>query len=130
MSAKNLRLIVVTCLLAVGALARTSAAPPTPIRVGVPERDNIQYLSLWVALGAGFFQQEGLEPSVVVAERGNQSGRLLMQNEADIALLQPPVFLGLMAQQQPIVLFANLLANDPINLIVRADVAARIKFDP
>jgi len=112
------------------AAATVTPAPLTPIRVGVPERDNIQYLSLWVALGGGYFQQEGLEPSVVVAERGNQSGRLLMQQEADVALLQPPVFLGLMAQQRPIVLFANLLANDPINLIVRGDVAKRVQVNP
>src|SRR5262245_47350903 len=124
-------LLALVCLSATLVVATTGrSAALTPIRVGVPERDNMQYLSLWVALGAGYFQQEGLDPSVVVAERGNQSGRLLMQQQADIALLQPPVFLGLMAQQRPIVLFANLLANDPINLIVRADVAARVKLDP
>ncbi len=120
---------------AIGALALTVAtasvgAPPTPVRIGIPERDNIQFLTLWVALGAGYFQAEGLEPRVVVAERGNQSGRLLLDQKADVALLQPPVYLGLMAQQHPIVLFANLLANDPINLIVRRDVAARVKLDP
>lgn len=125
---KSLKGIGLAVLLSMS--ATLAFAAPTPIRVGVPERDNIQYLSLWVALGAGYFQQEGLEPTLVVAERGNQSGRLLMQHEADVALLQPPVFLGLMAQQRPIVLFANLLANDPINLIVRPDVAARLKLDP
>jgi NitT/TauT family transport system substrate-binding protein len=106
------------------------AAPLTPVRVGIPERDNIQYLALWVALGAGYFQTEGLDPQIVIAERGNQSGRLLLDQQADVALLQPPVFLGLMAQERPIVLFANLLANDPINLIVRRDVAARVALDP
>ena len=95
------------------------AAMAATVRVGVPERENIQFLSLWVALGAGYLQAEGLDVQLVVAPRRNQSGQFLLQNQADVALLQPPVYLGLIAQQRPIVLFANLLANDPINLIVR-----------
>jgi NitT/TauT family transport system substrate-binding protein len=115
----------------VGLSAGPSAmAAAATVRVGVPERENIQYLSLWVALGAGYLQAEGLDAQLVVADAPNQSGQLLLQNQADVALLQPPVYLGLIAQQRPIVLFANLLANDPINLIVRPDVAARRKLDP
>ncbi len=100
------------------------------IRIGVPERDNIQYLTLWTALGAGYFEAEGLDVQLVFAQAANQSGQLLLTKQADIALLQPPIYLGLIARQQPIVLFANLLANDPINLVVRKDVAARLKLDP
>ena len=117
-------------LLACTAAVSTASAAGTEVRVGIPERDNIQYLSLWVALGAGYFQAEGLEPHVVVAPAANQAGQLLMRDQADIALLQPPMYLGLIAQQRPIVLFANLLANDPINLIVRADVAATLTLNP
>ena len=117
-------------LLVILAAAIPEAMAAVPVRIGVPERGNIQYLTLWVALGAGYFQDEGLDAEVVFAPRANQSGQLLLKNEADIALLQPPVYLGLIAQQSPIVLFASLLANDPINLIVRADVAARLKLDP
>jgi len=108
----------------------TSHAAAATLRIGVPERDNIQFLTLWTALGAGYFEAEGLDVQVVFAARANQSGELLLNKQADIALLQPPVYLGLIAQQRPIVLFANLLANDPINLIVRSDVAARLKLDP
>jgi NitT/TauT family transport system substrate-binding protein len=114
------------------ALAATGAAAPmaATVRIGVPERENIQFLTIWVALGAGYLQVEGLDVRLVVASAPNQSGELLLQNKADIALLQPPVYLGLIAQQRPIVLFANLLANDPINLVVRPDVAATRKLDP
>jgi ABC-type nitrate/sulfonate/bicarbonate transport system substrate-binding protein len=102
---------------AIVVLATVSAdtATTTAVRVGVPERENIQYLSLWVALGAGYLQAEGLDVQLVVAAAGNQSGQLLLQNQADVALLQPPVYLGLIAQQRPIVLFANLLAG-PIDM--------------
>src|SRR5215510_10774180 len=119
--------IAVAAAIAVLCAGSGTTAPLKPVRLGVPERDNIQYLTLWVALGAGLFQAEGLDPQIVVAERANQSGQLLVQQRADVALVQPPVFLGLIAQRQPIVLFANLLANDPINLIARPDVAATVK---
>ncbi len=127
---KAMRLFAVTSVLIVALVATGTSAPTTKVRVGVPERENIQFLTLWVALGAGYLQAEGLDVELVVAAAGNQSGQLLLQNQADVALLQPPVYLGLISQQRPIVLFANLLANDPINLIVRSDVAARLKLDP
>lgn len=107
-----------------------SAAGLTPVRVGVPEPDNMQFMSLWVALGAGYFQAEGIEPKVVTADSPRLSGQLLLDRQADIALLQPPVYLGMIAERDPVVLFANLLANDPINLVVRREVAASRHLDP
>jgi NitT/TauT family transport system substrate-binding protein len=121
-----MRVALALALAATGADAAIAAT----VRIGVPEGENIQFLTLWVALGAGYLQAEGLDVQLVVASAPNQGGQLLLQNEADIALLQPPVYLGLIAQRRPIVLFANLLANDPINLIVRPDVAAKFKLDP
>jgi NitT/TauT family transport system substrate-binding protein len=107
-----------------------NAAAAETIRVGIPERGNLQYIAFWIAQGAGLFRAEGLDIEVVVPDAPNMSGMILMQRRVDIALLQPPVYLGLIAEQQPFVLFASLLANDPVNLIVRADVAARLKIDP
>ena len=124
------RLAIGAAAIGMLAAAGADAAAASPVRIGVPERENIQYISLWVALGAGYLQAEGLDPELVVAPVPNQSGQLLLDHQADVALLQPPVYLGLIAQQRPIVLFASLLANDPINLIVRSDVAAARKLDP
>ena len=118
---------LVPVMLLVGSMATPQRAV---VRIGVPERENIQFLTLWVALGAGFLKAEGLDVKLVVASAPNLSGDLLLQGQADVALLQPPVYLGLIAEQRPIVLFASLLANDPINLIVRPDVAAARKLDP
>src|SRR5262245_46784196 len=112
------------------AMLTSNGATAATVRLAVPERENIQYLTLWVAVGADYFRSEGLDVEVVVADAPNQAGRLLLDKQADIALLQPPIFLGLMGQEQPIVLFANLLANDPINLVVRPDVATRLHLDP
>ena len=107
-----------------------NAAEAQTVRVGVPERDNLQYMSFWIAQGAGYFTDEGLDIEIVVPDAPNMSGMILMQRRVDISLLQPPVYLGLIAEQHPFVLFANLLANDPINLIVRGDLAVKLKLDP
>ncbi len=107
-----------------------SSAAAQPVRVGVPEPHNLQYLSFWVAHGAGLFKAEGLEIEIVYPDVPNQSGMLLMQQRVDVSLMQPPVYLGMIADQQTFQLFANLLANDPINLIVRTDVAQRLKLNP
>jgi len=125
-----MRFLTTAAALAAALLTVRADASATKIRIGVPERENIQFLALWTALGAGDFAAEGLDVELVVAGAPNQSGQLLLRGEADLALLQPPIYLGLIAQRQPIVLFANLLANDPINLVVRSDVAARLKLDP
>lgn len=123
------RVRVVLLLLVTTAWMPALAAAQT-VRIGVPDRDNLQHMAFWIAHGAGMFRDEGLEVEIVYADVPNQGGMMLMQGRVDVAVLQPPVYLGLMAEQHPFVLFASLLANDPINLIVRADVAARLKLDP
>lgn len=120
-----------SCWLAlVFVLATTAHAFAQPVRVGIPEPNNLQYMSFWVAQGAGLFKAEDLDIQILYPDVPNQSGMILMQNRVDIALVQPPVYLGMIAERQPFSLFANLLANDPINLIVRADVAKRLELDP
>ena len=120
------RLILV--VLAINALASQGAlaAEPqrVPVRIEVPNTNNLQFLTLWVALGAGFFQKEGLEPRIIAAGSPRTTGALLFKGEAEVALLPPPMFLGMMAEKKPVLLFASLLANEPINLVVAKDIAA------
>lgn len=101
----------------------TSLIELEPAVIEVPGARNLQFLTLWVALGAGFFQKEGIAPQILVARTPRQTGERLFAGEADIALLPPPMFLGMMAEEKPILLFASLLANEPINLVVRREIA-------
>jgi NitT/TauT family transport system substrate-binding protein len=96
----------------------------------VPSDKNLQFFTLWVALGAGYFQQEGLEPKILVDATPRIAGQILFQGQANVALLPPPMFLGMMAEDKPILLFAILLANEPINLVLRKSVADARKFSP
>jgi NitT/TauT family transport system substrate-binding protein len=114
--------------IAVAALAAlvhhgAQAADPAAIRIEVPKAGNLQYFTLWVALGAGAFQREGLAPRLLIDDTPQDAGRLLLSGEADVAVLPPPMFLGMMAEGKPILLFASLLANEPIDFVVRKEVA-------
>jgi len=101
----------------------TGSPERTPVTIEVPNQSNLQYLTLWVALGGGLFQQEGLEPHIVVDDIPRNAGQYLLNGKADVALLQPPMFLGRIAEEKPILLFASLLANEPINLVLRKEIA-------
>jgi NitT/TauT family transport system substrate-binding protein len=116
-------------LLSAFAFALAGAVPERkPVVIEVPSKSNLQFFTLWVALGSGFFQEEGLEPRLIVDEMPRIAGQHLLNGEADVALLQPPMFLGRIAEEKPIVLFASLLANEPINLVLRKEVVEARKI--
>ena len=109
-----------------GTPVATSAATSegtTIIRVVIPTNDNLQFMSFWTALGAGFFDDEGLDVQLVFPPMPDRAGQFMLEGRADVALLPPPMYLPLIEDSEPIVIFANLLANDQINLIVRQDFA-------
>jgi NitT/TauT family transport system substrate-binding protein len=123
-------LLAACAWLPLSAIRASAQATRTPVRIEVPGARNLQFFTLWVALGAGFFRAEGLEPQVLVDSTPRNAGQLLLRGEADVAVLQPPMFLGHMAEERPILLFASLLANEPINLVVRRDVAEARQLRP
>jgi ABC-type nitrate/sulfonate/bicarbonate transport system substrate-binding protein len=117
-------LLGLLAILALGQGAEAAARALTPLRIEVPNARNMQFFTLWVALGAKSFEAEGLAPELVIDPTPRGAGQMLLKGEADVAVLQPPMFLGMMAEGKPIRLFASLLANEPINLIVRKEIAA------
>jgi NitT/TauT family transport system substrate-binding protein len=119
------KLAIIALLVLAGAAAQAEAAI---VRIEVPSASNRQFFALWVAMGAGFFQKEGLAPKILVAETPRATGQLLLRGDADVALLPPPMFLGMMAENRPIRLFASLLANEPINLVVGKKAAEARKL--
>lgn len=110
----------------------TAAVPTTPtaVQVMVPDPDNLQWLSFWTAVGAGYFTEEGLDVRIITPSHPAQAPQQFLQGGAQVAVLAPPMYIGLMTQEKPILLFANLLRNDPIDLIVRRDVADARQLSP
>ncbi len=104
------------------ALLSSSVARAEKIRVVVPDNDNLQYMSFWLADGAKLFADEGIEIEVVAPPRPQLAADLVRKGETDVYVLPPPMYLELIAERVPIALVANLLKNDPIALIVQGAV--------
>jgi ABC-type nitrate/sulfonate/bicarbonate transport system substrate-binding protein len=99
------------------------------VRVLVPDADNLQYLAFWTAQGAGYFAAEGVSIDLLVPDVPAQAIARMLAGEAPVAVLPPPVYLQLVADRFPVHLVANLLQNDPINLVVRRSVFEQRHMD-
>jgi ABC-type nitrate/sulfonate/bicarbonate transport system substrate-binding protein len=102
--------------------AQAAPLPAGPLHVLLPDADNLQYSAFWTAKGAGYLEAEGVQVDVVAPEIPAQTIARMIAGDAPVAVLPPPVYLQLIADRVPIVLVANLLKNDPINLVVRRSV--------
>ncbi len=124
------RFLVAVALIALTTLVPVAAKDAEKLRVIVPEADNLQFMSFWVAKGAGYFAEQGIEPELVVPDRPPGAMPMVLDGEADCAVLPPPMYLELIAERFSWVLVANLLENDAINLVVRRSVARDRHLDP
>ncbi len=93
------------------------------LRVVVPERHNLQFMVMWVASGAGYLRDAGLSVEWVVPDSPAGTLALLADSGAHAAVLPPPMYTRLVSEGAPWVLVANLLRNDPLNLVVHPRVA-------
>jgi ABC-type nitrate/sulfonate/bicarbonate transport system substrate-binding protein len=99
------------------------------LKVVVPDGENLQFLSFWVALGSGAFAAEDLDVVVVSPPAPGQTPSMFEEGDAEAAVLPPPMYLAMIARRSPIALVANLLANDPIELVVKKSILAERKLD-
>lgn len=104
------------------ALTTRRARANVHVSVLVPDPDNLQYMSFWLAK-ALFFSNDGIDVEIVSPPVPQQALAWIEDKKPDAAVLPPPMYLELVANRAPWVLGANLLANDPIDLVVRKSVA-------
>jgi len=106
-----------------------ASADPEKLKVVVPEKDNLQYMTFWVAKAGGFFQKRGIDLEMVVTPQPAKA-ESMFATDGDAAVLPPPMFLRMVAAKKPVVVVATLLRNDPINLVVRKEVMQERKLSP
>jgi ABC-type nitrate/sulfonate/bicarbonate transport system substrate-binding protein len=128
----QLSFLAFSLVLAFGLVHPAHAATPTrtTVRVLVPDGDNLQYLAFWAAEGAGYFDEEGIDIDLLVPDVPAQAIAKAIAAEAPVGVMPPPQYLELIADRVPIVLVANLLRNDPINLVVRRSIFEQRAMNP
>lgn len=92
------------------------------LTVLVPKDGNLQYMSFWVAHAGGYFAREGVDVELVFPSAPQQAEGMFESGKTEAAVLAPPMYLRFIGAKVPIVLVANLLRNDPIDLIVRKSI--------
>jgi ABC-type nitrate/sulfonate/bicarbonate transport system substrate-binding protein len=90
----------------------------------LPSR-NLQFMAFWVALAGGLFAGEGLDVDVAVAAEPLDAPIAFRAGVAEVGILPPPLYLRLIADRCPVVVCANLLRNDPLNIVLTRRAAAR-----
>ena len=96
---------------------------PNGVRVVLPNQHNLQWMNFYVAQGAGFFEDEGLEIQVVVPPMPGTAAQFMAMGSAEVAVLTRSMYLDSIGRGEPMLAFANLLGSEPINLVVREEVA-------
>jgi len=86
---------------------------------------NLQFMAFWVALAGGLLAEEGLDVDVAVAAEPLDAPIAFRAGVAEVGILPPPLYLRLIADRCPVVVCANLLRNDPLNVVLTRPAAAR-----
>ena len=92
------------------------------LTVLVPKDGNLQYMSFWVAQAGGYFAREGIDVELVFPSAPQQAESMFESGKTEAAVLAPPMYLRFIGAKVPILLVANLLRNDPIDLVVRKSI--------
>jgi ABC-type nitrate/sulfonate/bicarbonate transport system substrate-binding protein len=116
-----LTFLVLTALL----WAEPAQAGPRQVEILVPSRDNLQYVTFWVARQAGCFAQQQIETELVIPVVTRAVIPAMLSGEASVAVMPPPSLLEALAVGADIVAVANLLRNESTNLVVRSEVIER-----
>jgi ABC-type nitrate/sulfonate/bicarbonate transport system substrate-binding protein len=88
-------------------------------RVLLPDDQNLQWLLFWVALDT-----LGLE--VITPPHRRLAIERFTNAAAPLAILPAPMAFALVGDGVPLSIVANLMANDPINLVVSSEAAKRL----
>jgi len=94
------------------------------LRVLLPDAQNLQLILFFMAKAAGFFDDEHLAIETSSPATPNETRAAIDKDKPDVMLLPAPMLAAMVAGREEITVCANLLANDPINLLASAKIAA------
>lgn len=100
------------------------------LRVLLPDAQNLQLILYFLAKAAGYFDDEHLPLEQASPSMPNEARAMIDKEKPDVMLLPAPMLAAMAAEKQEIAVCANLLANDPINLVAAAKVASERGLSP
>jgi NitT/TauT family transport system substrate-binding protein len=108
-----------------GALAQRK--PAAKVRYNEVVR-SVLYGPAYVAIAKGYFEEQGIEPTISTAQGGDKSMAALLSNAADIALIGPETAIYVLTGDSPtkVRIFCGLTSTDGFMLLGREKVD---KFD-
>ncbi|RDJ20633.1 ABC transporter substrate-binding protein [Bosea caraganae] len=87
--------------------------------------DGFLFLPYYVAVGAGYFEREGIKPELVVLNGGPLAMAAILSGDADV--MGSGIHLNIEAQmrKQDVKAFAALVTHVPSQLIIQGDIAKK-----
>jgi NitT/TauT family transport system substrate-binding protein len=123
-------------LLGTGALAillglAPAAAQPAPQKLTIAiAGKGLSFIIQYVAIGAGFYKDEGIDPEIVNVASGTQMAAAVMGGSADITQLGLPHTLEAVARGGTLVAIGTGFDRYPIALVLSNAAIARVGITP
>lgn len=117
-----LRTLVIPFVLLALATAASSTQAQQRSKVSVALADEAFYFVLqYIADGAGYFKEEGLDIDIVRASSGSRQVAIVMGGSADVAPVNMAVSLAANAAGSPLVNIANVYGKIPLVVVLSTD---------
>lgn len=121
--------------LAVGGLAVAAIGAPTIVRAqtaitfAVPNPSALTWLPYWVAVGEGYFGDEGLSPTLEAVDGSSAVLQAMAAGQAQIGAPGPGPTLGARSRGVDVKFLYNLYPKSVFGLLVKADSAFKTPAD-
>ncbi len=122
-------------LLAVTTAALTIGSPSilraqtTPITFAVPNPSALTWMPYWVAVGEGYFEEEGLDPTLQAVDGSSSVLQAMAAGQAQIGAPGPGPVLGARARGLDVKFIYNLYPKSVFGLLVKEESEAQEPSD-
>lgn len=107
----------------------TNLSAQTPITVAVPSPSALTWMPYWVALGEGYFEEEGLAPTLQAVDGSSSVLQAMAAGQAQIGAPGPGPVLGARARGIDVKFIYNLYPKSIFGLLVKEDSEAQVPED-
>jgi NitT/TauT family transport system substrate-binding protein len=132
MFARMTRLVAIVLITAaVGASPTVAQSPPPPQKLTIALSGKaLAFIIQYVAIGAGYYKEEGIDPEIVYVASGTRQAAAAMGGSADITQVGLPHGLEAVAHGGTLVAIGTAFDKYPIALVLTNDAIKRMGITP